>query len=83
MNIEMMRDFFLWFVAISYAILFLWFLVFMFARNPIYNFLKRALHMSEETFNAIHYGGMMTFLVGIILLALVPFISLCVINGAP
>jgi hypothetical protein len=83
MNIEMIRDFLLWFVAISYAILFLWFLVFMFARHPIYNFLKQSLHMSEETFNMIHYGGMMTFLVGIILLALVPLISLWVLNNAP
>jgi hypothetical protein len=81
MDIEMMRDFFLWFVAISYAILFLWVVVFMLARNSIYNFLKRSLHLSEETFNTIHYGGMMTFLVGTILFALVPFISLCVINA--
>jgi hypothetical protein len=82
MSIEMIRDFFLWFVAISYAILFLWFLVFMLARNPIYNFLKRSLRISEETFNTIHYGGMMTFVVGTILLALVPFISLCMLNNA-
>lgn len=84
MNIEMMRDFFLWFVAIAYAILFLWFLVFMVARSQIYHFLKRPFQLSEEAFNVIQYGGMTAFFVGITLFALIPFISFCMImNNAP
>jgi hypothetical protein len=83
MNIEMMRDFFLWSVAISYAILFLWFLVFMLGREWIRRFHGRWFRLSDESFDVIHYAGMAVFKIGIILFALVPYITLCVINNAP
>ncbi len=79
MSVEMMRDFFLWSVAISYAILFIWLLLFMLGRDWIRRFHGRWFRLPEETFDAIHYAGMAVFKIGIMLLALIPFISLCIV----
>jgi hypothetical protein len=80
MDIEMMKDFLLWAVAIGYAILFIWFLAFMSGRDWMRRFHGRWFRLPEETFDVIHYGGMAIFKIGIILFALVPYISLCLID---
>jgi hypothetical protein len=80
MGIEMMKDFLLWVIAIAYAILFIWFLVFMLAKDLIRRFHGRWFRLSGESFDIIHYSGMAIFKIGIILFALVPYISLCLIK---
>ena len=79
MNIETMRELFLWMVAISYAILLLWFCVFVFGYDWMRRLHGRWFRLSDEAFNAVHYAGMAVFKIGIILFALVPFISLCLV----
>jgi len=36
--------------------------------------------LSDEQFDAIHYGGMSIYKIGILLFNLVPFIVLCVVR---
>jgi hypothetical protein len=54
----------LWCVGLNYAILFIWFGTF----------------VSVETFDAMHYGGLSVFKIGIILLNLVPSVAFCLVR---
>jgi len=46
----------------------------------VYRFHGRWFKLSLETFDAIHYGGMAVFKLGIFLFNLVPFIALCIVG---
>jgi hypothetical protein len=80
MHIELLQDFFLWFLVIAYAILLFWFLVFASARSWVRRLHGRWFRLSEETFDSIHYGGMAIYKIGILLLALIPYLSLCLMH---
>ena len=76
MNIDDLYRFLLCSLAINYAVLLIWFMAFVFARDQI-----RALHgkwfrLSEGTFDAIHYGGMAAYKIGILFLNLAPLVAL-------
>lgn len=61
---------------INYAILIVWFAAFVFGHDAMYRLHSRWFKMSVETFDAMHYGGMAVYKVGIMLLNLVPLIAL-------
>ena len=76
MNSDFLFRFLLYSLAINYAILLTWFVVFVAARNWL-----RALHghwfrLSDPAFDAIHYGGMAVYKIGILLFNLVPLLAL-------
>ena len=72
----------LWCVVINYAILFVWFGVFIFAHDWMYDVHSRWFMLPVETFDAIHYAGMTIYKIGIMLLFLVPLITLlCFSSG--
>ena len=50
----------------------MWFGSFVFAHDWMYRMQSRWFKLSVETFDAIHYGGLYVFKIGIILLTLVP-----------
>ena len=79
---ETIRRFLLWSLAINCGILLVWLLVIVFARDWV-----RALHckifaLPNSAFNAIHYGGMMVYKIGILLFNLAPLLALCLTNGS-
>lgn len=80
MNIEVMRNFLMWCTIINYGILVVWFLFFVLARNWMQRLHGRWFRLSDEQFDAIHYGGMAGYKIGIILFNLVPFIVLCFVS---
>ena len=65
----------LWCVGLNYAILLIWFVSFVFAHDRMSRLHGRWFKLSVETFDAIHYGGLYAFKIGIILLNLVPLIA--------
>jgi len=67
MSIELARNFLLWCTVVNYAILLVWFLVFAFARDWIRRIHGRWFRLSGDQFDALHYGGMAIFKIGIIL----------------
>lgn len=80
MSLQMLSEFLLWCTAINYALLLLWFGVFAFARGWLRRLHGRWFRLSDDAFDAVHYGGMAVFKLGIFLFNLTPWIALQVVT---
>lgn len=79
MPLETLRGFFLWCTIINYCLLLLWTALFFFA--PSWRQMQRRwFKISDETFDALHLGGMGLFKLGIVLFNLVPYIALLIVG---
>ena len=76
MNLDFWFRFLLSSVLINYIILMIWFLAIIFARDWIKQVHGKWFNLSDETFDAIHYGGMAIYKIGILLFNLVPVIAI-------
>ena len=76
MNLDFWFRFLLSSVLINYIILMIWFLAIIFARDWIKQVHGKWFNLSDVTFDAIHYGGMAVYKIGILLFNLVPLIVL-------
>lgn len=63
-------------VIINYVILFIWFCTFTFAKDWMYEMHSSWFEISREKFDAIHYGAMAVYKIGILLFYLTPLIAL-------
>ena len=79
MNPRLLSHFLLWCTIINYAVLLLWFAVFALARDWMFRLHGRWFHLSAAQFEALHYGGMAVYKIGILLLNLVPYVALCIV----
>lgn len=82
MNDDLWSRFLLSSLLINYIILMIWFLAFIFARNWMKQVHGKWFQLSDTTFDAIHYGGMAIYKIGILLLNVVPFFALYLIRTA-
>ena len=80
MSIETARDALLWCAVINYGVLLLWFLVFRAAHDRLHRFHGRWFRLSAEQFDAIHYGAMAVYKVGVLLINLVPYVALRIVG---
>lgn len=69
-----------WCSVINIALLLWWWLGFSFAHDWMYRFHGSWLKISVETFDAIHYGGMVAFKAAIIMFNLVPYLALRIVG---
>lgn len=76
MNHDDLCRFLLWCLALNYGVLLLWFAVLVFARNWIRTLHGRWFNLSDSAFDAVHYGGMGIYKIGILLFNLVPLLAL-------
>ena len=76
MNSDFLCRFLLCSLAINYAILLIWFVVFVTARNGLRALHGRWFRLSDPAFDAIHYGGMAVYNIGILLFNPVPLLAL-------
>jgi len=76
MAMNEIKEVLLWCVGINYAVLLVWFGVFVLAHDWIYRMHGRWFKLSVETFDAVHYAGLSVYKIGIILLNLVPLAAL-------
>jgi hypothetical protein len=76
MTIYTLGNFLLWCTVLNYVILILWFLVFCLAHEWMFKLHGRWFRLTATQFDAIHYGGMSVYKIGILLLNLVPLIAL-------
>ena len=76
MNSDFLFRFLLCSLAINYAILLIWFVVFVTARKGLRALHGRWFRLSDPAFDAIHYGGMAVYKIGILLFNLVPLLAL-------
>ena len=81
MTLDSLFRFLLWSLVFNYAILLVWFLVFVFARNWIRGLHGRWFTLPDATFDALHYGGMAVYKIGIMLFNLVPLLVLWFTGG--
>ena len=80
MTIEMLKHFLLWCVAIDYAVLLIWCLVFKFAHGPHYRLTNRWFRISEERYNELNLAGVAVFKIAILIFNLVPYIALRLVS---
>lgn len=65
----------------NYSVLIVWFLAFVFAKDALRRLHGRWFHLPDTTFDALHYGGMALYKVGILLFNLAPLIVLSLMPG--
>ena len=78
MTLNEIKEALLWCVGINYALLCIWFGVFVYAHDGLYRMHTRWFKLSVETFDALNYAGMAVYKLGIMLFNLVPVIALWV-----
>lgn len=72
-------EFLLWCTILNYLILLIWFAAFSLAHEWMFRLHGRWFRLTAAQFDALHYGGMTVYKVGILLLNLVPLIALSIV----
>ena len=78
MTIDQLTAFLGWAALLNYAVLIVWFAAFTLAGDELYRVHGRWFRFPRETFDALHYGGMAVYKIGVLLLFLVPWLVLTV-----
>lgn len=72
---------FLWVsLAIHYAILLVWFGAFVFCHDRLFRLHHRWFDIPTQRFDAIHYGAMSVYKIGVLLLNAVPLAALIILG---
>ena len=80
MTIEVIRGVLAWSAVINIGLLLWWFLFFSLAHDWTYRFHGKWFKLTTEQFDALHYGGMAVFKLGILLFNLVPYLALRIVT---
>jgi len=80
MTIEIIRDVLAWCAVINIGLLLWWFLIFTLAHDWIYRLHSKWFNIPDEKFDAIHYGGMAFFKLGLFMFNLVPYFALRIVG---
>jgi NO-binding membrane sensor protein with MHYT domain len=80
MTMEVARDTLMWCLIINVTVLLCWWLFFTMAHEWVYKTHGRWFKLSVETFDAMHYAGMMAFKLCIIAFNLAPYVALLIIG---
>ncbi|MGE9759597.1 MULTISPECIES: DUF6868 family protein [Pseudomonadaceae] len=75
-----LKPFLLYCTLINYVILLVWFAAFTLAHDFVYRLHSRWFTLPVEQFDAIHYGGMAVYKIGVLLLNLVPLLALYMLS---
>jgi len=73
-------EFLLWCTILNYLVLIIWFAAFTLAHEWMFRLHGRWFRLTAAQFDALHYGGMAVYKVGILLLNLVPLVALTLIG---
>lgn len=80
MSVETVKQFLLLCLVINYGVLLCWFLAFRLAHATMFQLHGRWFRLSEERFDAIHYGGMAVYKIGVLLFNLSPYVALVIVG---
>ena len=78
MDLYQFKGFLLWCIGINYAVLIVWFGVFVLAHDWLYELHRRWFKIPASAFDATHYAGMAIYKIGILLFFLAPLLALVV-----
>jgi hypothetical protein len=76
MTIDELSRFLLCALGMAYAVLMLWFAVFVFAHDAVYRLHARWFRLSPEAFDVANYAGMAAYKIGVLLLFALPWVAL-------
>jgi hypothetical protein len=76
MTIVEIKEILVWCVGLNYAILVVWFGVFVFAHDRLYRLHNRWFNISIETFDMLHYAGMSMYKIATLVFNVVPLVAL-------
>jgi NO-binding membrane sensor protein with MHYT domain len=76
MPVESIRTFLLCSLGLAYALLLVWFAVFVTCHDALHRVHARWFKLPMESFDAIHYAGMAAFKIGALLLFAIPWLAL-------
>ncbi len=76
MNPDSIKELLLYSLAFNYVILLIWFGVFSLGHDWMYRLHSRWFNLSAETFDALHYGSMAVYKIGILMLNVAPLVAL-------
>jgi hypothetical protein len=76
MTLAILKSFLLWSFAINYGVLLLWVLVTAIAHDLLYRVSARVFRIPEQTFDAVNYGGIVAYKIGILFFLLAPWLAL-------
>ena len=79
MNPHLVGEFLLWCTILNYLVLLLWFAAFSLAHEWMFKLHGRWFRLTVTQFDALHYGAMAAYKVGILLLNLVPLVALHIV----
>lgn len=81
MTLQETKAFLLWCALFNYGILLAWFGLFTLAHDKVRRLHGRWFRLTPEHFDAVHYAGMATYKIGVLLLNVVPLAALYLISG--
>lgn len=81
MNIEAVKEYWIWCLALTYSLLMIWFLMFWRWHDGLYRLHSRWFKIDEVRFDAIHYGLMGIYKIGIFLFNLTPLVAVCLMKS--
>jgi hypothetical protein len=76
MNAPELARLLLYTALVNYAVLVVWFLALVAARDWLYRLHTNWFKLSPDQFDAIHYGGMAIYKIGILLFNVAPLVGL-------
>jgi len=80
MTLELVRDVLGWCGVLSLGMLLFWWLFFVFAHDLMYQMHSRWFKVSVETFDTVHYAGMMFFKICIFVFIIVPYLAMRIVG---
>ena len=76
MTVETLRHFFAWCAVINYAVLILWFILYLAAYSWMKSISQRWFNIRDEKFDSSNYSGMLYFKIAIFLFNIGPYLAL-------
>jgi uncharacterized protein DUF6868 len=76
MNLDTMRTFFLWCSILNYAILILWVLIAIFAREPLARLHNRLFRLTPAQLDMLNIAGITLYKMAVLIFNIVPCIVL-------
>jgi Family of unknown function (DUF6868) len=80
MNIDVMRNAFLWCTLINYVVLIVWFLLYALPHEWLYRLWVKWFRLTPEQFDTINFAGIALYKLGILLFNLVPYVALRILG---
>lgn len=74
------RQILIWSMVVNYVVLLVWFAAIVLAHDWVYRLHTRWFRLSRETFDALHYGGMSAYKVGVLLFNVAPLVGLLILG---